>query len=133
MANRLRVYNQYLAPMFEFGAPLVESWRRGSKAAKQAFTDAFKPWKKLMTWVNGGSKSSSRLTANLLGLLPCAKRFQQLKTQSQLVINQLSEENLLQRILQSTAYTSAFVRALRRDQTFNAFLPTVSLESNLKL
>jgi hypothetical protein len=29
-----------------------------------------------MTWINGGSKSFSRLTANLLGLVLCAKRFQ---------------------------------------------------------
>ena len=114
VANRLRVYNQYLAPMFEFGAPLVESWRRGSKPNQQAFTDVFKPWKKLMTWVNGGSKSSSRLTANLLGLVPCAKRFQQLKTQYQLVIRQLSAENLLYLILHTNSYTSAFTRALDR-------------------
>jgi hypothetical protein len=41
VANRLRVYNQYLTLMFEFGAPLIECWRRGSKANKQAFTEAF--------------------------------------------------------------------------------------------
>ena len=131
VANRLRVYNQYLAPMFEFGAPLVECWRQGSKANKQAFTKAFQPWRKLMTWVNGGSKSSSRLTANLLGLVPCAKRFQQLKTQYQLVIKQLSEENPLHLILRINTYTSAFTRALRNDQDFNAFLLTASPESDL--
>jgi hypothetical protein len=133
VANRLRVYNQYLAPMFEFGGPLVESWRRSSKINKQAFAEAFKPWRKFMTWVNGGSKSSSRLTANLLGLVPCAKRFQQLKTQYQLVIKQLSKENPLYRILHTNSHTSAFTRALRSDQTFNAFLLTASPESDLKV
>jgi hypothetical protein len=133
VANRLRVYNQYLAPMFEFGAPLVESWRRGSKANQQAFTEAFKPWKKLMTWVNGGAKSSSRLTANLLGLMPCAKRFQQLKTQYQLVIKQLSPDNPLQAILSTNAHTSAFTRALRSDQTFQAFLLTSTPDTDLKV
>jgi hypothetical protein len=132
VANRLRVYNQYLAPMFEFGAPLVESWRRGSRANKQAFVEAFKPWQKLMTWVNGGSKSSACLTANLLGLVPCAKRFQQLKTQYQLVIRRLSQDNPLHLILQTNSHTSAFTRALRNDQTFNTFLRTASPESDLK-
>jgi hypothetical protein len=133
VANRLRIYNQYLAPMFEFGAPLVESWRRGSKANKQAFTKAFKPWKKLMTWVNGGSKSSSRLTANLLGLVSCAKRFQQLNTQYQLVLRQLSQDNPLHLILHTNSHTSAFTRALRNDQTFNAFLLASSPDSDLKV
>jgi Reverse transcriptase (RNA-dependent DNA polymerase) len=132
VANRLRVYNQHLAPMFEFGAPLVESWRCGSKANKQAFAEAFKPWGKLMTWINGGSKHASRLTANLLGLIPCADRFQQLKTQYQLVIGQLSRDNPLSLILGTNTYALAFIRALRDDQTFDDFLATASLESDLK-
>ena len=89
--------------------------------------------KKLMTWVNGGSKSSSRLTANLLGLVPCAQRFQQLKTQYQLVIRQLSEENPLHLILSTNSHTSAFICALCSNQTFNAFLLTISPESDLKV
>ena len=28
-AHRLRIYRQYLAPMFEYGAPLVSAWIEG--------------------------------------------------------------------------------------------------------
>ncbi|TVY16556.1 hypothetical protein LARI1_G006688 [Lachnellula arida] len=57
VTNRLRVYDEHLAPMFEFGAPLVESWRRTSRGNQQAFSAAFNPWKKLMAWITGGSQS----------------------------------------------------------------------------
>lgn len=133
VANRLRVYNQYIAPMFEFGAPLVECWRQSSKANEQAFTEAFKPWKKLMTWINGGSKASSRLTANLLGLIPPAKRFQHLKTQYQLVMTQLAQDNPLRLILQANSHTSAFIRALRTDKPFDGFLATAAPKPALKV
>ena len=133
VANRLRVYNQYIAPMFEFGAPLVECWRQSSKANKQAFTEAFKPCKKLMTWINGGSKASSRLTANLLGLTPPAKRFQHLKTQYQLVMAQLAQDNALCLILQTKSHTSAFIRALQTDKPFESFLATATPEPALKV
>jgi hypothetical protein len=61
--------------MFKFSAPLVKSWRYSSKANKQVFTNAFKPWQELITWINKGLKHVSRLTANLLGLILCADRF----------------------------------------------------------
>jgi hypothetical protein len=99
VANHLRVYNQHFAPMFEFGAPLVESWPQSSRENRQAFSVAFKPWKKLMAWINGGSQSCLNVTANLLGLTSPQKRFQRLKTQYQLVLEGLAVENPLRVIL----------------------------------
>jgi hypothetical protein len=133
VANRLRVYKQYIAPMFEFGAPLVECWRQCSKANERAFIEAFKPWKKLMTWINGGSKASARLTANLLGLIPSTKRFQHLKTQYALVMTQLSQDNPLCSILHTKSSISAFTRALQIDRPFNSFLTTTTDEPALKV
>jgi Reverse transcriptase (RNA-dependent DNA polymerase) len=132
VAYRLEIYNQHLAPMFEFGAPLVESWRRTSKTNDRAFTAAFAPWKKLMSWVSGGSKGSSRVTANLLGLMPSAKRFQQLKTQYQLVIKHLARDNPLRLIRDTNPRNSAFTQALCNDRAFDRFLITASPDSNLK-
>ena len=128
VANRLRVYNRHLAPMFEFGAPLVESWRQSSRQARQEFAAAFASWRKLLAWVNGGSKSCARVTANLLGLTSPQKRFQLLKTQYQLVIQELARDNPLQGIIRKR---NAFARTLSHDQTFDAFREGAAPEPDL--
>ena len=134
VANRLRVYNQHLAPMFEFGAPLIESWRQGSSENRQAFSAAFKPWKKLMAWINGGSQSCTNVTANLLGLTSPQKRFQQLKTQYQLVLHGLAAGNPLRIILDKTnqLHISNFTCALKQDKIFTEFIRTASYKRKLE-
>lgn len=85
--------------MFEYGTPLVESWRQTSKQTWQEFAAAFHSWKKLLAWINGGSKSCAKVIANLSGLTSPQKRFQHLETQYQLVLRELSLENPLWAIL----------------------------------
>jgi len=126
IANRLRVYGRYIAPIFEFGAPLVDCWRRQHP---KAFTRAIEPWKKLMTWINGGSKSRANATSNLLGLIPLSNRFQHLRTQYQLVLQSLSPDNPLRLLLTSRTYVSNFLSALRRDAAFDDFIGQVSKPS----
>jgi hypothetical protein len=126
VANRLHVYNQHLAPMFEFGAPLVESWRQGSRDNQQAFLVAFKPWKKLIAWI-GGSESCVNVTANLLGLTSPQKRFQRLKTQYQLVLEGLAIGNPLRVILDTVNKSHlTFACVLKQDKTFSKFINTIS-------
>jgi hypothetical protein len=134
VANRLRVYHQHLAPMFEFGAPLVESWRQSSRANRQAFGVVVKPWKKLIAWINGGSQSCTNVTANLLGLTSPQKRFQRLKTQYQLVLEELAGENPLRVILDTVhkSHCSPFADALKQDRGFNEFRKTASNERDLE-
>jgi hypothetical protein len=69
-AHCLRIYRQYLAPMFEYSAPLVALYaERYSKIWKVA-EDAVK---KLTGWI-AGYTSNSHLTRNILGLQPLPDR-----------------------------------------------------------
>ena len=70
-AVRLQTYRQYLAPVIEYGAPLVWAWasREPSRWAK-----ANTQWKELIQWI-ANSKHSWRLSQNLLGLPALEDRF----------------------------------------------------------
>ena len=48
-AHRLRVYRQFLAPMFEYGAPLVWAWAEQSPRNMSVFTEAVEGWKDLVS------------------------------------------------------------------------------------
>jgi hypothetical protein len=63
-AYRLRVYRQYLAPMFEYGAPLVAVFADGLSTLWTATVEATKG---LTGWI-AGYTSSTYLTRSLLGL-----------------------------------------------------------------
>jgi hypothetical protein len=120
--------------MLEFGAPLVESWRQSSSENRQAFTLAFKPWRKLMAWINRGSQSCTNVTANLLGLTSPQKRFQRLKTQYQLVLQELAPE-IPPRIILDTvnkSHTSVFTRTLKHDKIFTEFINTALHQQELE-
>ena len=82
-AHRVRVYYQYLAPMFEYGAPLAWAWKQTLPSrSTQWATATSEPWKALVAWI-GGSKTASRVTRNLLGLPTLENRFESLHTSFQ--------------------------------------------------
>jgi hypothetical protein len=121
VANRLRVYNQYIAPMFEFGAPLVQTWITSTTGGYLIFNKATVEWKYIMAWIGGGTLRRDRVTANLLGLLPPRERFAQLKTQYQWVIRQLSAANPLRVLLQKRRPKRSFLGMLDRDDAFGKY------------
>jgi len=63
-AHRLRIYRQYLAPMFEYGAPLMASYAEKYSKIWKVAEDAVK---KLTGWI-AGYTSNTHLTRNILGL-----------------------------------------------------------------
>jgi hypothetical protein len=63
-AHRLWVYRQYLAPMFEYGAPLVTAFAEGLSTL---WTTTIEATKSLTGWI-AGYTSSTYLTRSLLGL-----------------------------------------------------------------
>ena len=79
-AYRLRIYGRYLAPMFEYGAPLVFAWSRQNEANKRAFRAATASWKDLIGWVLDCSPDGSVVGANLCGILEPEIRFRHLHT-----------------------------------------------------
>ena len=79
-AHRLRIYKQYLAPMFEYGAPLVWAWATENPRNQEAFCKSCSSFKHLMAWISNTSESKHLLTANLCGLTTLKSRFQHLKT-----------------------------------------------------
>lgn len=107
-ANRLRIYKQYLAPMFEYGAPLVWAWAEESGENKGKFREGTKGWKELMAWVSHSSGSRFRVTANLCGLTSLEERFRHLRTCYQWIVERISTENPFKRLLGGTGFLSQF-------------------------
>ena len=50
-AHRLRVYRQYLAPIFEYGAPLVWAWSQINSETAKKWARATRAWKDLISWI----------------------------------------------------------------------------------
>lgn len=50
-AHRLRIYGRYLAPMFEYGAPVLFSRACQSETDMKAFLSATEGWKEFVGWI----------------------------------------------------------------------------------
>ncbi|GAB7336923.1 hypothetical protein MBLNU13_g01490t1 [Cladosporium sp. NU13] len=72
-AHRLRIYGRYLAPMFEYGAPLVFAWACQNEASMKAFHSGTEGWKGLVGWILDCSPDGSAVGANLCGVLEPAQ------------------------------------------------------------
>lgn len=92
---RVRVYPQYLAPMFEYGAPLVYAWSR-QRGTKPLFEKAVRRYPELLAWIaNTKTASRNNVTINLCGLLPLLERFSQLRTAYQWTLERSGPDNPL--------------------------------------
>lgn len=122
-AHRLRIYKQYLAPMFEYGAPLVCAWLDASPANKASFYQATRKFKDLIAWVGHCTPSRYNIIANLCGLPSSEARFRHLRTAYQWVLEQSHPDNPLKRILGSITLRPIhrFAWNLRIDQPWKEF------------
>ena len=141
VAHRLQVYKTYLAPMFEYGAPLVMAWaeeKRGArKPHKKAFLEALKDHDRLTEWISNG-KSTPMVDMNLCGLLPLTTRFVHLHAKFSGLVEQLPEDNpLRQSLYRTTNRTGSFFHALRHSPIFTKWqslppVPVISLTQFLR-
>lgn len=117
-AHRLRIYRQYLAPMFEYGAPLVAAYAERCSQIWQSTSEAIK---KLTGWI-AGYTANSHLTRNLLGLQSLPDRFAALKTSFQVIIRHCPNQSPL-KVLRGLCWQStSFYERLTDDQAFKEFL-----------
>ena len=121
-AHRLRIYKQFLAPMFEYGAPLVYTWAQDNQ---QAFEKATVSFKSLMAWISNTSNSRHKITANLCGLSSLLTRFQRLRTAYQLVLDQMGLRSPLKQLL-SNPNQSLFISRLHDNAGFVEFKATTN-------
>lgn len=131
-AHRLRIYKAFLAPMFEYGAPLVWAWARNNPEAFHRATHGFKD---LMAWVSNTSDSRYLITANLCGLSTLARRFQRLSTAYQLIMDQMDLACPLKQVLQRSNPASglhAFACNLVDDPGYARFKETTNFEPTVQ-
>lgn len=113
ISHRLRVYNQYLAPMFEYGFPLVFAWMSQNKANEAAFTKATSGFGKLLAWISHTKIRRHNVIANLCGLVPLKYRCRQLHTSYQLARTAASPQaSPLQQLICSTLAPQRFLYQL---------------------
>lgn len=117
-AHRLRIYRQYLAPMFEYGAPLVAACAESCSQMWQSTSEAIK---KLTGWI-AGYTSNTHLTRNLLGLQSLPDRFAALKTSFQVIIRHCPSESPLKVLCGLCWRPRSFYELLTDDQAFTEYL-----------
>jgi len=118
VSHRLRVYKQFLAPMFEYGAPLVWAWAKEDAANRSHFNASATGVKELMAWIGNYSGGRHRVTANLCGLLLVQDRFQHLHTTYHHVLKQMTITNPLGGLVSQAHPQSrnhAFLQGLSED------------------
>lgn len=135
-ANRLRVYKQFLAPMFEYGAPLVWAWANESTESITQFRQSTATHKDLVAWIANSSNGRHLVTMNLCGLIPLEYRFQQLRTAFQPVIQSANPDSALQIVLNGLGPRSvltAFGYALRDDVLWSDFKMQYDTKTKIKV
>jgi len=117
-AHRLRIYRQYLAPMFEYGAPLVAAH---AKSYPKLFEVAVGTAKKLTGWISVYT-SNIYLTQNLLGLQPLPDRFAALKTSFQAILRYCSNDSPLKVLRRLEWRLGSFYGCFTDDQAFQEYV-----------
>jgi hypothetical protein len=112
--HRLRVYRQYLAPMFEYGAPLVATFAEG---LSNVWATTLEATKSLIGWI-AGYASSTHLTRSLLGLQPLLDRFTDLKTSFQLIVSRTTDGSALRTLGSLDWPERSFYRRFTNDSAF---------------
>ena len=134
-AHRLRVYKQFLAPMFEYGAPLVWAWASEDRQNHESFQRGCEGFKDLMAWISNTSDSRHLVTANLCGLSIVGERFRRLGTAYQFIIDQMSTDNPLKQALHqanSFSLLHSFPDRLRNNPGYARFKQTSNLEPTVR-
>jgi hypothetical protein len=136
-AHRLRIYRQYLAPMFEYGAPLVWAWATQSPCNMSAFKQAADGWKDLVSWIVTCDRNCYGVAANLCGLVEPAVRFGHLHTAFQRLLAQSQSDNPLKlagsRLLQNDSSNCSFIIKLKSNQDWKMFRSTGDDKPTLRL
>lgn len=131
-AHRLRIYKQFLAPMFEYGAPLVWAWALENPEAFQQATVGFGD---LMAWVSNTANSRTRVTTNLCGLSSLEQRFQRLAIGYQLILEQMKPESPLKQLLKNpVVYSghSSFLCILGNNSKYVCFKKTTNFRPTIR-
>jgi hypothetical protein len=135
VAHRLRVYKQFLAPMFEYGAPLVFAWINESIANLKQFETSTTGFKDLMAWIGHYSGGRHHVTANLCGLLSVQGRFQHLHAAYQPILDQMQSSNPLKQLLiqsYSQVDRQSFLQCLGSNTLFIKFKQTSNFVPSVK-
>lgn len=134
-AHRIQVFKTFLAPMFEYGAPLVWAW---AQEFPQDFVRATAGFQHLMIWITNSkttpkspmadANTSNRwkITTNLCGLLLPLQRFSQLHTKYLCLIGEMDEKCPLRQLLALPGIP--FVQHMQTQPLYAQFLSTRNYE-----
>ena len=135
-AHRLRVYKQFLAPMFEYGAPLVWAWATENAQNRESFRHGCAGFRDLMAWISNTSDGRHLVTSNLCGLSSLDERFRRLGVAYQLIIEQMSSQNPLKQLLAQSHSQSAllsFLKSLGDNPGYAKFKRVTNFQPTLRL
>lgn len=129
--HRLQVFKIFIAPMIEYGAPLVYAWMKESSKNEKRFDEIVKAnYPSTIGWVSNatGDNANFRAELNIYGILPLRERFAQLRTMYQVVLDRAPDGNPLKTLrkrqgeLKGTRGGDSFIANLIEDDGWQAFL-----------
>ncbi|KAI7579018.1 hypothetical protein KC316_g9604 [Hortaea werneckii] len=122
VGNRLRVYQQYLAPIIEYGAPLV--WAALARDATR-WSAMEARWRTLIQWIAHG-EHGWRISQNLLGVPTLPDRFECRHAAFLRDLERADVRNPLRALVYSPGWKGTFVKAIRESKVLRKWKATAA-------
>lgn len=125
VSHRLRIFRQFLVPMFEYSTPLVHTWLVYTRVSDTDLRLMTLDYKSLIGWISN-TTGRYKLVQNICGILPLRDRFEHLATRYYSRLREMSTNPL--RDLMGRAASPSFLWSLGNGALFHEFLRKSNLE-----
>ena len=123
--TRYVIYNTFLRPKLEYGAPLSYAFKQYS-TSKELLDPIQKLQNEAIAWVFNSNVNKMKVLEGILGTLTVEQRFYHLRCSFQLHLNQSARSNPI-RLLIQMSYRSQYLFTLRNDELYDQFSNTPDL------
>ena len=125
--TRYIIYNTFLRPKLEYGAPLTFECKDSSlfESLQNIQNTAF-------AWIFNSNVKRPNVLQGILGALPIHIRFSHLRTSFQLHLSHSNKGNPLQKLIQ-TSKSNQYIHAFKSNRLYSQFLTIPELPSSYQL
>ena len=125
------IYNTFLRPKLEYGAPLTYEFHKFAHV-KSLLEPVQKLQNEIVAWIFNSDLKKAKVLHGILGALTVEQRFSHLRCSFQLHLNHLASDNPIRSLI-SSANTLQFLHSFRQQQLYNEFLLLPDLPPDMEL
>src|SRR5205814_5473076 len=129
--TRYVIYNTFLRPKLEYGAPLTYEFQLFEKS-KSLLQPVQKLQDEVVAWIFNSDIKKAKILHGILGALSIDQRFSHLHASFQLHLHQASSDNPIRPLI-SSSHSGQFVHSLPQCQLYNEFLTLPDLPATSEL